>query len=91
MPDHAPPDSTTHSRREWPGDLPLAQIQLRRVLTLPGEMDVDDRGQVVAVGIYRNPKDLVVTTAVERAVGLLNTVNGGPKFGLVHPPKGWIR
>jgi hypothetical protein len=73
-------------------DLKLEMDSLiRRVLTLPGEMDLDDHGQTVAVRIYRNPKDPVVTAAVERAVGLLNKGSGGPKLGLMDPPKGWIR
>ena len=73
-------------------DLKLEMDSLiRRVLTLPGEMDVDASGQAVAVRIYRNPKDPVVTAAVERAVGLLNKGSGGPKLGLMDPPKGWIR
>jgi len=64
---------------------------IHRVLTLPGEMDLHDRGQTVAVRIYRNPKDPAVTAAVERAVGLLNKGTGGPKLALMDPPKGWIR
>ena len=73
-------------------DLKLEMDSLiRRVLTLPGEMDVDASGQAVAVRIYRNPKDPLVTAAVERAVGLLNKGGGGPKLGLMDPPKGWIR
>ncbi len=64
---------------------------IRRVLTLPGEMDIDASGQTVAVRIYRNPKDPEVTAAVARAVELLNGGSSGPKLGWMDPPKGWIR
>lgn len=64
---------------------------IRRVLTLPGEMDVDRKKRPTAVRIYRNPKDPDVSAAIERAISSLNLGAAGPRLAMMDAPKGWIR
>ncbi len=64
---------------------------IRRVLTLPGELDVDKRGRAVAIRIYRNPKDPEATAAVEQAIARLGHQSNGVPLAIMDPPGRWIR
>lgn len=64
---------------------------ITRVLTLPGRCITSADGKRREVLLYRNPRDVEMTTRLESACAELNRRLGEERLRMVDRPPGWIR